>query len=218
MRYQRNLTLFGVLFLAIVIMTFFYLSSQEPKNNYDTLEQTGETLTSPTVTYIDPIRGSEDAPVTIVEFSDFGCAACANLSENIVGLQEELPGKIRHVFKVVPNDSLTPLATTIANAAYCAGDQGYFWEFHDTVFANQSLISNETLTTIATALELDLDSFQSCIDQSEALPLIQRNYEEAVALSITALPTIYINGERYAGSSNYDTLERVIRELLAEYE
>lgn len=218
MRYQRNLALLGVCFLVIITMVFFYLSTKPPQKTTESLEANNQPLTAPVVTYIDPVRGDDEAPITIVEFTDFTCFGCQNMAENIALLQTELPEKIRHVFKVVPNDTINPFATITAVAAYCAGEQGRFWNFHDALFSNQTILTNESLNGIAATLDLEMTSFQSCLNDLDTLPLVERNDQEARELGVTGLPTIFIGEERYTGQDSFDQLEYVIRELLLKLE
>ncbi len=218
MNRHRWLAWLGAILLTIIVLVLFYISTKPPRSTtaFDERADTEETLTSPVITYIDPARGDEDAPVTIVEYTDFMCFACKDIAMSIVRLQEELPGKIKHVIKIVPNDSANDLATPAALAAFCAGEQGKFWQFHDLLFANQAYVSAEYFETLASELGLDIASFANCINEKDTLPLVERGYEEGMEISITALPTLFIGEERYTGAISYNDLERAVRELLLE--
>ena len=85
----------------------------------------------------DPSLGPEDAPITIVVFSDFECPFCAQAVPIVKQMLEENPGKIRFVLRDFPLEQIHPNAFKAAKAANCAGDQGKYWEMHDLLFANQ---------------------------------------------------------------------------------
>lgn len=198
-----------------ITLTLFYISTKPPRVERETGITLAE-LTEPTVTYIDPVRGSDDAPITIVEFSDFHCEACRDMSDNIYALQQELPGQIKHVYKAMPNKGASTTAVPAAIAAFCAGEQGRFWEYHDYLFLNQGLLGEDLFITVAERLDLNLDKFEACYTDQETLPLIERTYQEGLALGITATPTVFIGSDRFVGAVSLDELEKYIRELLME--
>lgn len=196
--------------LGGIVLLFFVFSLDVSDN----ITFTDEEATTPTVTIADPSVGSENAPVTIVNFGDYQCEGCRDLEQTLAGLLVDFPGKIRIVWKDMPNESKHPEAVNAAIAARCAGEQDKFWEFHDLLFANQNLISSDLYTTIATELELKERSFTKCIENKETAPLVQRSYEEGIALQLAATPTIFINGERYTGATDIATLKAIIRPLV----
>ena len=101
-----------------------------------------------------------------------------------------------------------------AIAARCAQEQGAFWTYQELLFTQMNLLGSSIYTAIAQALELNLDSFNRCVSSRASLPKIQRDYEEALALSLTATPTIFVNGERYVGALSEDELRSIIRKIL----
>ncbi len=218
MQHHRTLSWLGVLFMAAVVLIVFYISSKPPTRTQTETTETVVTITEPTVTFIDPVRGTDEPSIVLVELSDLTCTACADMATNIVRLQNELPNDVQHVVKLTPNEGADIMAVTSAVAGLCAHEQGRFWEFHDSVLANQALLNEQTILAIATNIELDIESFVECWEEQETLPQIEKNLEEANALSLTALPTLFIGEDRYVGAVSYDTLEKAVREKLLEQE
>jgi len=167
-----------------------------------------------------PSRGPADASVTIVMFSDFQCGACARAAEVLDELLEE-QSDLRLVHQDFPLDSMCnpalertfhPLACWGALFADCAGAQGHYWEYHDLLFARQDALSEDQLKQIALDLPLELQRFESCInDQAVQRGLTQR-VGRAVQLNIQRTPTLFINGFRVEGNPGLDAL-RAIAEL-----
>ena len=132
----------------------------------------------------DPAWGPADAPVTIVEFSDFQCPYCSRFfSETYSQIKQQYEGKIRFVFRDFPLSSIHPWAEKGAEAAGCANEQGKFWEYHDAIFQNQTAITEkyqtaaqsgdaaaglaavvDALKSTATDLGLDATAFGQCLD------------------------------------------------------
>lgn len=216
MRHQRILAWLGALLLVTIVMALFFMSTRTPQRTAESLDQNLGTLDQPVVTFIDPTRGPTDAAVSIVEFSDFICSACASSAVNIARLQAELPNDVKHVYKSMPNEGASSRAVELSVAAMCAAEQGGFWDFHDALFqvSNAETLTDQDLVNLAEALNLNLDSFTTCLTEQETLALVERNFQEGLALELTAIPTIFINGERYTGAMEYDRLEGIVRELL----
>lgn len=202
----------AILTLALIIFVFFAFSLNTSHNITFT---DGEAPTAPSVTIADPSIGADDAAITIVNFGDYQCEACADLDEALTAIAEQFPGEIRLVWKDMPNNSMHSEATNAAVAARCAGKQDKFFEYHAYLFANQSSIGPDLYTALADELALKSSAFTRCVDNQDTLPLVERSYEEGLALQIAATPTIFINGERYSGSLTQASLTSTIRSLLA---
>lgn len=206
---HRWLTLLVVFFLAVVVFLLFYFRLQPvwtpDKSDNTEIQTTTQTLTAPTVTFVNPKQGAAEPKVTVVVFSDFQCEACKELSDNLTVLLNTVP-EVQVVWKNMPNESAHPLAVPAAIAANCAGSQGKFWEYHDLLFENQVLLSENTFSQLATALELDETKFQTCYSNQDPLPLIRKDFDEGTALAITATPTMFIGEERVTGVMTADEL------------
>jgi protein-disulfide isomerase len=163
----------------------------------------------------DPWRGTQDAPVTIVEFSDYQCPFCAEIAPTINEILAEFDGQVLFVYRDLPLESIHPDAFKAAEAANCAGEQGKYWEMHDTLFANQSALSTDALKEYATILELDMDQFNHCLDTGQYESEIRHDMQQAGEYQAGSTPTFFVNGQRVLGA-NPDALRSVIQNILGE--
>jgi len=165
----------------------------------------------------DSIKGSEDAPVTIIEFSDYECPFCERFYiQTLPQLQKDYidTGKVKFVFRDFPL-SFHPNATKAAEAAECAGEQTKYWEYHDALFQHQNALDNKSLKQYAINLGLDTASFNQCLDSGAMLEEIQKDLQEGKKLGISGTPTFFINGTRVVGAVPFDTFKQVIERELA---
>jgi len=164
---------------------------------------------SDTVLGADPhTKGAGDAPVTIVEFSDFQCPACGQAFLDLHDLVRRRRD-VRLVFRHFPLDErcndqvehgVHPMACLAACAAECAGEQGKFWEYHDLLFQNQTALARDTLFGLARELRLDIPRFRTCLDDPATLELVRDDAREGGALGVQSTPTIFVNGRRIEGA------------------
>ncbi len=162
----------------------------------------------------DPSRGPEDAPVTIVEFSDFQCPYCARVQSAVSKLFDDYPGKIRLVFKDMPSPA-HPRARPAAQAAACAQKQGKFWELHSWMFSHQKELGDNAIANEAKTLGLDMDAFKACLSKHEADQKIDADLREARLLGATGTPTFFINGRMLSGAQPPSEFESIINDELA---
>ena len=134
-----------------------------------------------------PKRGPADAPVVIVEYTDYQCPYCGRVQPTIDAIMERYGDSVVHVFKNLPLP-MHQQAKLAAEAALCAADQGKFWELHDWLFANKSNISHDTLTAQATELQLDVAAFTSCLDGGTHRQQVQDEAKEANSFGIRGTP------------------------------
>jgi protein-disulfide isomerase len=159
------------------------------------------------------VRGPDDAPVTIVEFSDFQCPFCSRMVEQVDRLQREYPDKVRLVFKHNPL-SIHADAPLAHEAALAAAAQGKFWPMHDLLFANQDHLGKDDLVRYATGLGLDVAAFSEALRSHAYRPIVERDLAEAAGFRVVATPTLYINGTRIVGARPYEELKRAVDVLL----
>ncbi|EKD33386.1 MAG: DsbA oxidoreductase [uncultured bacterium] len=212
---QRNTrTIIFFIFIFAIIIIFFWLTAREQNNADDSLQNSnGSNATEPSVTFIDPSRGDKDAPVTIVEFGDYSCAACIKAHETISALLANDAKNIRFVWKDIPIDNFAnPLSSRAAQAARCADKQGKFWKYHDELFALRGNFSESSFESVASALKLDMESFSACLESEQTLPIINKVLEEAKALNIFSVPTFFINGTRIEQSPDISEWNRLIEQ------
>jgi protein-disulfide isomerase len=161
-----------------------------------------------------PAMGPAAAPVTIVEFGDFECPRCGAMHPVLREVLANYPDQVRLVFRQLPLGSVHPYARKAAEASLCAFDQGRFWEFHDALFADQGDLSRPSLGSRASALDLDVDRFSSCLDSGEKEAAVERDIEAAIEAGAYSVPTLYINGQMLTGSWPYrEVADRVDAEL-----
>ncbi len=162
----------------------------------------------------DPMFGPEDAVITIVEFSDFRCPYCARFNEQTLApLFDIYEGQIRLVYRdfpVVGGDQA-------AMAAECADEQGFFWEYHDLLFENQSALnSNEALYELASRLDIEMDSFQSCVEDQTFASEIAADFQDGASYGVRGTPAFFVNGRMISGAQPLTAFQTVIDEILAE--
>jgi len=162
-----------------------------------------------------PARGPENAPVTIVEFSDFHCPFCRRVQPTLDALLKKYPTQVRLVYKHMPLDSLHPRARRAAEASWCAQQQGRFWEYHDALYEDGSAGTDEELTAIARRLGLDLQAFAACLASDEPKATVQRHVEEGMRYGVSGTPGFFINGRSLQGAQPLENFVRVIEEELA---
>ncbi len=161
-----------------------------------------------------PIRGEANAPVTIVEFSDFHCPFCRKAQAVLDELRVRYAGKIKLVYRDFPLDNLHPQARAAAEASHCALDQGKFWEFHDRLFKIDDA-SQAALNRIAKEVALDFNAFESCRNSGKYKNIVQASTQEGTNLGISATPTFFINGRILLGAQPIEAFVSIIDEELA---
>ena len=147
-------------------------------------------------------RGRPDAPVTVVEFSDFQCPFCSrHVTQTIPELDKEYiqTGKVKYVYRNYPIESIHPMAFKAAEAAECANEQGKFWPMHDRLFGNQQTLAPAQLPAHAAAAGLDASAFQQCVASGKFTTKIRKDMSDAMALGITGTPG-FVVGKTVAGS------------------
>lgn len=167
----------------------------------------------------DPVLGSEDAPVTIVEFSDFQCPFCRQFfNATFAQLKEKYidTGKAKLVFRDFPLE-FHPAALPTAIAAECADDQGKFWQFHDVVFQEQSKSGSGTVTYGAPELKqwarqigLDGGTFDKCLDSSKHADEVKRDFEAGQKAGVSGTPSFVINGKLLIGAQPFSAFQEAI--------
>jgi protein-disulfide isomerase len=164
-------------------------------------------------------RGEPDAPVTIVEYTDYQCPYCLRHStETMPRLISEMieTGRVRYVVKDFPLDSIHPEARSAAVAARCAGEQDAYWEMHDALFVAQGEWSGlgagaaEVYTALAADLGLDASAFGACLSSGRHDAVVQANQNEGIGLGVTGTPAFFINGYPISGAQPYELFEYAI--------
>jgi protein-disulfide isomerase len=151
-----------------------------------------------------PSIGDLNAPITVVEFSDFECPVCRTLHDGLRTLLPKYP-QVRLVFKDFPLEQ-HPWARTAAIAGRCAYNQDpeAFWKLYDLIYDNQDIVSADNayskLTDYASQLALSADTFKSCMASPEAAAAVEASRANGLALEVTSTPTVFFNGRRTVGA------------------
>jgi protein-disulfide isomerase len=141
------------------------------------------------------IKGQADAPLTIVEFSDYQCPFCGrHVSQTLPQLMKNYveTGKLRYVFRDLPIESLHPQAIKAAEAARCAGEQDKYWEMHDKLFANQRALQPDKLREYAMSIGANESQFDACFNEGKYAKAVARDVAQADALGIRGTPTLVL--------------------------
>ena len=161
----------------------------------------------------DPFKGGVNAPVTIVQFSDFQCPACAAAAPTVKRIAEAYGDKVKIVYRDFPLINTHPFAQKAAEAAECADEQGKFWEMHDVLFQNQQSLGVPALKQYAVELDLNQEQFNSCLDSSKYAAEVASDESAGISLGVRGTPTFFINGVRYSNMS-FEQFKAVIDPLL----
>ena len=160
-------------------------------------------------------RGPADAPVTIVEFSDFQCPYCKTVVKTLKELTTKYSDQVRWVFRNYPIAGLHPDAPLVHEAARCAGEQGKFWLYHDLAFERAPAASPANLREYAAEVGVEATAFSQCLDSHKHRAAIARDLEVGSRLGVTGTPTFFINGAVLVGNQPPEEFQRVVERELA---
>ncbi|MBW6440618.1 DsbA family protein [Patescibacteria group bacterium] len=158
-------------------------------------------------------KGSEDAKITIVEFSDFECPFCSGAKETVQQVLDKYGEDVRIVFKHFPLP-IHDNAKKAAEASECANDQGKFWEMHDAMFEDQNKLLIPDLKKTAKNLDLDVDEFSDCLDSGKYEEKVQSDIEIGLAYGISGTPAFFINNEFLSGAQPFEEFENIIEKKI----
>lgn len=160
-----------------------------------------------------PAEGPTNAPIVIVEFSDFQCPFCREANRTLDDLNKRYEGKVRRVFRNFPLLGHTS-APKAAEAAACAGDAGRFWEMHDRLFQNQSKLSLVDLKGYARDLGMDSSTFDACLDSGKHEATWRRDANDGESSGVLNTPSFFINGRLIIGAQPLAVFSKVVEEEL----
>jgi protein-disulfide isomerase len=159
----------------------------------------------------DPSIGPVDAPVTIVEFSDFTCPYCQRWHlEVLPGVLDRYPDQIRFVYKDFPIVGGGRAGFLGAQAAHCAEEQGAYWEFHDALFSGIYAVDSSGVDQVAVDLGLDLDPFKECMVEARYAEEVRDDFNYGVSLGVTSTPSFFINGIPLIGAQPLENFVQII--------
>ncbi len=154
----------------------------------------------------DHIEGSADAPVTLVEYGDYECPHCRQVAPVVEQVQERFGERVRYVFRHFPITTMHPGAQLAAEAAEAAGAQGKFWEMHDLLFEHEGPVRIEHLIEYAATLELDVEQFEHELTAQVHADRVREDFLSGVRSGANGTPAFFLNGVRYDGPWDLDSL------------
>lgn len=199
-------------------------SNPQPENSAQTANQPQPTTAPETQEIVrydvpvddDPYYGPENAPITIIEFSDFECPYCRKWHVEVFQrLLDTYSGQIKFVYRDFPLTTIHPNAFPAAEAANCAGEQGVYWAYHDQLFGMQLGLGKDSYTQYAEQLGINMDTFNACLKDEKYKDEIQADFEYAAQLGVRSTPTFFINGIALVGAQSFETFQQVIEKELA---
>jgi protein-disulfide isomerase len=214
-RSTYNKLIVGIV-LSLIAVSFFggyVIGGQETKNVVQTIQtipQTNPQPTQPSKVFVtlgdSPVEGNKNAPVTIVEFSDFQCPFCgAFYLQTLPQIQKDYidSGKVKLVYRDFPLENIHQNAKAASLAAQCANEQGKFWEYHNTLFSSQrdwatldAINATNAFEQFAVDLKLDSNNFNSCMDSEKYLDKVNKNAQDGMTFRVSGTPTFFIGDDK----------------------
>lgn len=162
-----------------------------------------------------PVKGPENAPITIVEFSDFQCPYCSQAAKTVDQVYKAYEGKVKVVFKNLPLPFHSE-AKGAAIAALAAGKQGKFFEMHDKLFASQSELSDDLYPRLASELGLDVEKFKKDLQDEALAKSVDADMELANKLGVRGTPGFFVNGVQVKGARPFEYFKQIIDRILSK--
>jgi protein-disulfide isomerase len=163
-------------------------------------------LTVPVSETRDHILGPAGAPITLVEYGDFECPHCGAAHEMIQQLREEAGPRLRFVYRHFPLTQIHPHAEPAAEAAEAAASQQRFWQMHDMLFTHQDALDDTDLVAYAEEIGLERRSFVAALARHAHAPRVREDFLSGVRSGVNGTPTFFLNGVRYDGPRDRDSL------------
>jgi protein-disulfide isomerase len=161
-----------------------------------------------------PVMGPADAPVTIVEFTDYQCPYCQAAQQYVDRVMDAYKGQVRLVYQEFPLD-FHAQAKPAGRAARCAGEQGKFWEMHLGLLRTPGVFDDADLKSRALGLGIDATKFGECVASKKYDSVIQKSIDNGRTVGVSGTPTFFLNGRSFSGAQPFEVFERIIEEELA---
>ena len=156
-----------------------------------------------------PVMGPANAPITLVEFSDFQCPYCSKAVAQINATLKAYPNDVRLIFKQYPLET-HPAASISAAASLAAHQQGKFWPMHDVMFANRPKLSRQSILAWAKDIGLDMKRFTADLDSDAIKKAVLRDQADGDKAGVEGTPTVFLNGQKYNGDLAPEAIKTVI--------
>jgi protein-disulfide isomerase len=160
-----------------------------------------------------PVTGPPQAPLTLVEFSDFQCPFCVQAAPEIQAVLKAYPTQVKLIFKQFPLDQHSQAALAAA-AALAAHRQGKFWPLHDALFAQRGKLSRDIIVKLAADLHLDMKRFTADMNSAEMRKAVDKDRDDGETAGVNSTPTIFIGGKHYNGSIKLAALKPILDQEL----
>ena len=162
----------------------------------------------------DYIQGPDTAQITLVEYGDYECPYCGQAYPIVKQIQDYFGDNLRFVFRNFPLSQVHPHAQRAAEAAEEAGAQNKFWKMHDYLYEHQQTLDDNHLEKYAKIVELDLARFDEGMKNHIHVPKIREDFLSGIQSGVNGTPSFYINGNRYDGSWDFDTLMQMLTSII----
>lgn len=210
---KNNFVFWMIALIAVGLLTLIMVKlAMTPKDNNPSVSDINP------ISATDHVKGNTEASITIVEYSDFQCPACAQYFNILQQINQDFGDKIKFVYRHFPLKTIHPNAYSAALTAEAASLQGKFWEMHDQLFINQSAWSplpnpDEAFLNYAQAIGLDINKFQEDLKNSEGKNKVDADLADAYKNNLPGTPTFFINGERINPRSYNDLADEINKRL-----
>ena len=192
-----------------------YVAEQQKKKQTVQFEAGFKNRVKYSLTAANPVQGTENAQITIIEYSDFQCPYCARGANSVSRLLKIYPEKVKLAFKNLPL-SFHKQALPAAKAALAAHKQGKFWQYHDILFKNSNKLNEKLFLKAAQDLELDMEKFNADRKSKAIADQIKAEQAQAAKNGITGTPAFIVNGVIIKGAQQVNYFVKVVNRLLKE--
>lgn len=204
------------IFLSYTSLKKYFSFTQTVRNYRDSIIKpyTEEDVVKPNTYSYDPIKGSSEAKLSIYVFADFTCPACQEIQYDLNSVLSYYGKKVNLVWKDFPIENTHALTKKAALAARCAQEQGQFWEYHDLLFSKNNQLTENDFTSFAQQLNLELNSFNSCLETKKYNNIIQATFEQGAISGIDSSPTLFIGKKKIEWPTDETSLRLIIENEL----
>lgn len=173
----------------------------------------------PSVSKEDITTGPKDAKVTLVEYADFQCPACAAYHPLVKQLLAEFPKDIYFVYRFFPLTNIHQNALLASQAGFAANLQGKFWQMHDLLYENQKSWATEgnaldIFISYAEKIKLDMDKFKKDITSNKAKKFVEGELNQGISIGVNSTPTFFINGKQIQNPRSYDEFRKLVQDQI----
>ena len=202
---------FTALIISVAVFGLIKLGTSTPPN------QTALLVNA--ISSSDWRKGTQEAKVVLVEYSDFQCPACGSYFPLVKRLNQEFAERLQFAYRHFPLRQIHTNAELAARAAEAAGRQGKFWEMHDMLFENQNSWSSQrsakdTFLSYAQSLQLDIGRFEGDLNSEEVKEKVENDYQSGIQSGVNATPTFFLNGQKIQNPRSYDEFRNIIEQAV----